>query len=61
MLRGVLGRIGGLDAVVVEDLGAGVGDRRAVEVGTGLVGVCCEPGRDIPRPESGVLVTAAGG
>ena len=63
MLRGVLGRIGGLVAVVDADFGAGVGERRAeaAEDGTGLVGVCWEAGRDIPRPESGVPVIAVGG
>lgn len=62
VLSGVLGRMDGL-VVVVEVLGAGVGERRAdaAEAGTVLVGVWWEPGSDIPRPESGVPDTATGG
>ena len=62
VLSGVLGRVDGL-GVVVEVFGAGVGERsaEAAEAGAVLVGVYCEPGRDMPRPESGVPDNAGGG
>ena len=54
--KGLFGRIDGLGAVA--DLPAGVGDSQAdaaVPAVTVFVGVWWDPGREIPRPESGVL------